>query len=118
MGLLLGHEEVDGLAIDGIAGLRSEAFEVFALATFAQLKPLQSPDNRGSLARRENRLAGPEKRQPAFAFGIVLEVGHPFLGGTGLGLAICKWIAEAHGGFIRAGNANGAEFTVSLPKRV
>jgi len=40
------------------------------------------------------------------------------LGGTGLGLAICKWIAEAHGGFIRAGNANGAEFTVSLPKRV
>lgn len=37
--------------------------------------------------------------------------------GTGLGLAIGKWIAEAHGGQIRAGNASphGALFTVTLP---
>ena len=37
--------------------------------------------------------------------------------GSGLGLAIGKWIAEAHGGQIQAGNAspNGAIFTVTLP---
>jgi signal transduction histidine kinase len=34
-----------------------------------------------------------------------------------LGLAIGKWIAEAHGGQIQAGNASphGAVFTVTLP---
>lgn len=37
--------------------------------------------------------------------------------GTGLGLAIAKWIVEAHGGQIQAGNASpqGALFTVTLP---
>jgi len=37
--------------------------------------------------------------------------------GSGLGLAIGKWIVEAHGGQIRAGNASpyGAVFTVTLP---
>jgi signal transduction histidine kinase len=37
--------------------------------------------------------------------------------GSGLGLSIAKWIVEAHGGSIQAGNASphGAVFTVSLP---
>ncbi|HEX6509397.1 MAG TPA: sensor histidine kinase, partial [Chloroflexota bacterium] len=37
--------------------------------------------------------------------------------GTGLGLAIGKWIAEAHGGQIQAGNVapHGAVFAVLLP---
>jgi signal transduction histidine kinase len=37
--------------------------------------------------------------------------------GSGLGLAIGKWIVEAHGGHIQAGNASpqGAVFTVTLP---
>ncbi len=39
-------------------------------------------------------------------------------GGAGLGLSICKWVAEAHGGSIRAenGSRGGALFTVVLPK--
>jgi signal transduction histidine kinase len=38
-------------------------------------------------------------------------------GGSGLGLAIGKWIVEAHGGQIQAGNTSphGAVFTVLLP---
>lgn len=38
-------------------------------------------------------------------------------GGSGLGLAIARWIAEAHGGAITAGNgqSRGAVFTVTLP---
>ncbi|HYM16636.1 MAG TPA: heavy metal sensor histidine kinase [Dehalococcoidia bacterium] len=36
--------------------------------------------------------------------------------GAGLGLAICKWIAEAHGGRIRAeSNGTGSTLTVTLP---
>ena len=37
--------------------------------------------------------------------------------GSGLGLAIARWIALAHDGQIRAGNApgGGAVFTVTLP---
>jgi signal transduction histidine kinase len=37
--------------------------------------------------------------------------------GSGLGLAIAQWIAQAHDGQIRAGNApaGGAVFTVTLP---
>jgi two-component system sensor histidine kinase CiaH len=37
--------------------------------------------------------------------------------GSGLGLAIGKWVAEAHGGHIQAGNGTGqgAVFTVTLP---
>lgn len=37
--------------------------------------------------------------------------------GTGLGLAIARWIVEAHGGQISAGNVSphGAVFTVTLP---
>jgi signal transduction histidine kinase len=37
--------------------------------------------------------------------------------GTGLGLAIARWIVDAHGGRISAGNAagQGAVFTVALP---
>jgi two-component system, OmpR family, sensor histidine kinase KdpD len=37
--------------------------------------------------------------------------------GVGLGLALCKAIVEAHGGRIKAGNAepNGARFTITLP---
>lgn len=37
--------------------------------------------------------------------------------GSGLGLSIGKWIVEAHGGHVRAGNApdQGASFTVDLP---
>ncbi len=39
--------------------------------------------------------------------------------GVGLGLAICKAVVDAHGGQIRASNAEGggAEFRVSLPRR-
>ena len=39
--------------------------------------------------------------------------------GVGLGLAICKAVVDAHGGQIRAGNAEGggAEFKVTLPRR-
>jgi signal transduction histidine kinase len=38
--------------------------------------------------------------------------------GSGLGLAIAKWIVEAHGGQIHAGNTSphGAVFTVTLPQ--
>lgn len=38
-------------------------------------------------------------------------------GGAGLGLSICRWIAEAHGGFIEATSeaAGGTTFTVRLP---
>jgi len=38
-------------------------------------------------------------------------------GGVGLGLSICRWIAQAHGGSIEAGNApgQGATFKVHLP---
>jgi signal transduction histidine kinase len=35
--------------------------------------------------------------------------------GTGLGLAIVKQYVIAHGGEIKAGNDNGAVFTISLP---
>ncbi|MGH2388790.1 MAG: sensor histidine kinase [Chloroflexota bacterium] len=37
--------------------------------------------------------------------------------GSGLGLAIARWIAQAHGGQIRVGNApgGGAVFTVTIP---
>ncbi len=40
------------------------------------------------------------------------------MSGGGLGLAIGRWIAEAHGGHIRAANVspNGARFTVTLPR--
>lgn len=39
--------------------------------------------------------------------------------GVGLGLAICKAVVDAHGGQIRAGNAEGggASFSVTLPRR-
>lgn len=39
--------------------------------------------------------------------------------GVGLGLAICKAVVDAHGGQIRAGNADGggARFSVMLPRR-
>jgi two-component system OmpR family sensor kinase len=39
--------------------------------------------------------------------------------GTGLGLSICRWIAEAHGGRIYAGNReeSGSTFVVDLPLR-
>jgi signal transduction histidine kinase/DNA-binding NarL/FixJ family response regulator len=36
--------------------------------------------------------------------------------GTGLGLAIVKQYISAHGGDIRAGNDNGAVFTITLPE--
>jgi signal transduction histidine kinase len=38
-------------------------------------------------------------------------------GGAGLGLSICRWIAEVHGGSIRADSSpgSGAVFTVRLP---
>ena len=40
--------------------------------------------------------------------------------GTGLGLALCRAVVEAHGGAIRAGNAepSGAEFTFWIPVEV
>lgn len=39
-------------------------------------------------------------------------------GGTGLGLSICKWIAEAHGGYINVQSKinKGTKFIVHLPK--
>jgi signal transduction histidine kinase len=38
-------------------------------------------------------------------------------GGAGLGLSICRWIAEVHGGTIRADSlvGRGTTFTVRLP---
>ena len=41
------------------------------------------------------------------------------VGGTGLGLSICRWIAEAHGGSIRATSepGRGSTFAVLLRKR-
>jgi two-component system sensor histidine kinase KdpD len=40
--------------------------------------------------------------------------------GVGLGLAICQAVVQAHRGQLTAGNAagGGAEFTVSLPRRL
>jgi signal transduction histidine kinase len=36
-------------------------------------------------------------------------------GGAGLGLAIARRLARAHGGDVRAANADGARVTVTLP---
>ncbi|HET6829431.1 MAG TPA: ATP-binding protein [Ramlibacter sp.] len=36
--------------------------------------------------------------------------------GFGLGLAICAAVAKLHGGTMKAGNANGARFTLTLPQ--
>ncbi len=59
---------------------------------------------------------------PGISDEMMKRVFEPFVsgrsGGTGLGLSIVKRIVDAHGGTISVCNTPGAEFTISLPRRV